>query len=414
MHALSHHSSEQHASVLGRMQEALSLAPLIKSFSAEGRTANRLLGELKKNFGISLEESTVHSVAELATNSIPGIARVFVLALGACWVIQGHWTLGSLIAFQAYLGYVFGPAQSLASANLQLQNARTFLERVCAMLHVLPEENMGRGRLVERLAGEVEFRQVTFSYNGYEPVLKELSFHIRPGEHVAILGPSGAGKTTLLNLILRFYRPTAGEVYFDGQPASELEVSSLRRRIGYVSQNTLLLSATIRENLLYGNSNATEEQIIDAARVAEIHDFIARLPGGYDTLLGEKGINLSEGQKQRLSLARALVKDPDILILDEPAAALDSLAENSIFHSLPVHLRGKTMLIVTHRLSAIRGVERIILLNENRVVGSGTHASLLESCDLYRSLVACQHDPVGNTEPHSCRRDAEYAVAAGI
>jgi ABC-type multidrug transport system fused ATPase/permease subunit len=257
----------------------------------------------------------------------------------------------------------------------------------------VPEENMGTGTTVERLRGEIEFQHVSFCYDSREPVLRDVSFHISPGEHVAIVGPSGMGKTTLVSLLLRFYRPTAGEIYFDGRPASEYEVGALRRRIGYVSQSPLLLSGTIMENLRYGNPEAGEEQILRAARVVGVHEFVQGLPAGYESELNERGVNLSEGQRQRLCIARALVKDPDILVLDEPTSALDSHAEESIFRSLPSVLRNKTLFVVAHRVSTFRDSDCILLLNENRLVAIGTHQSLLESNDYYRSLVS--HQQIG-------------------
>jgi ABC-type bacteriocin/lantibiotic exporter with double-glycine peptidase domain len=390
IHILSHQSMEQHARVSSQFQESLSSVSLIKSFSSEIRTVGRLISESRKAFQISLEQSTVGSVAHLIISSTPGIARVFVLALGAYWVIKEEWTLGSLFAFQAYLGYVFSPAQYLATANLDLQDARASLERVSALFDIVPEEPIGEGRKVDKLTGEIEFRNVSFSYDSREPVLKNISFHVRPGERIAIVGPSGVGKTTLLSLILRFYKPMSGEIYFDGRAASEFEVNALRQRIGYVSQNPFLLSGTIMENLRYGNPESNEEEVFRAAKVADIHDFVYHLPKGYESEIGEKGINLSEGQKQRLSIARALVKDPDILVLDEPASALDSLTEKSIFESLPGFLQNKTLFVVTHRISTIKNSDHILLLNENRLVAIGKHESLLETNDYYRSLVSYQ------------------------
>jgi ATP-binding cassette subfamily B protein/subfamily B ATP-binding cassette protein MsbA len=295
-----------------------------------------------------------------------------------------------MLAFQAYLAYVFGPAQFLSSANLELQNALASFERVSALFDIVPEENVDMGAKVGRLRGEVEFRNVSFSYAGRDPVLKEVSFSIRPGERVAIVGPSGVGKTTLVSLILRFYKPTSGEIFFDGRSAADFEVGSLRQRIGYVSQNPILLSGTIIENLRYGNPEASEEQVIRAAEVAGIHNFVQELPAKYQTVIGEKGVNLSEGEKQRLALARALIKDPDLLVLDEPTSSLDSLTEIPIFQSLPTLVRDKTLFVVAHRLSTIKDSDRILLLDESRLVAMGTHQSLLQTNDYYRSVVAHQ------------------------
>jgi len=326
IHALSHQNMEQRARVTSEFQESLSSVSLIKAFSSEARTLKRLMSALKSSFHISLEQTSVNSITNLAISTMPNIARGAVLGLGAYWIITDQWTLGSLLAFQAYMGYVFGPAQFLATANLQLQNARAGLERVSALFDIVPEDK-GIGKTVERLKGGIEFKNVFFSYDNRKPVLDDVSFRIRPGEHVAIVGPSGVGKTTLLSLILRFYQPSSGDIFFDGMKASDFKVSSLRKRIGYVSQSTLLLSGTIMENLRYGNLRASEEEVTRAAQVAGIHDFIQGLPDNYDTELGEKGVNLSEGQKQRLSIARALVKEPDILVLDEPTSALDGKTE---------------------------------------------------------------------------------------
>lgn len=390
MRVLGHHGMEEQAEVSRAMQETLSSTELIKAYASEQRTMSGLMDKLRSALQVRLEQVAVNSIAGMAISFFPEIARAVVLVIGAYWIIQGEWTLGSLLAFQSYLGYVFGPAQFLASANLQLQNALASLERVSALYDIVPEANPGEGKVIKRLKGEVDFEKVTFSYDGKETVLQDVSFHVDSGEHVAIVGPSGVGKTTLVSLILRFYKPTAGEIFLDGYPASEFELDSLRQRIGYVSQSTLLLSGTIADNLRYGNPEASDEQIIRAAKVAGIHDFIISLPNGYDAPVGERGVNLSEGQKQRLSIARALIKDPDILVLDEPTSALDSLVEKTIFDRLPELVREKTTFIIAHRLSTIQNSDRILLLNEKRLIAIGTHQELLKNSAYYRSLVANQ------------------------
>ncbi len=389
---LSHQGMEQQANVTRTVQESLSATSLIKAFSSEKSTVKRIMSELRRAFRIGMERITINSAANLAIGLVPEISRLIVLAAGAYWVITDQWTLGSLLAFQAYIGYVYGPAQFLASANLHLQNALASLERVSALFDIVPEEetDKDKGKCVDRLRGEVEFDNISFSYDGRDMVLEDVCFFAAPGEWIAIVGPSGVGKTTLLSLILGFYKPGSGQIRFDGLPQDEYRLSSLRKRIGYVSQNPSLLSGTIMDNLRYGNEDAGKERVVRMAKAAGIHDFITSLSGGYQEELGERGINLSEGQRQRLALARALVKEPDILVLDEPTSALDSLTERSIFDALPALVRGKTLFVVAHRLSTIKGAKRILLLNEKRLIAVGTHKELLEKNDYYRSLIANQ------------------------
>lgn len=388
-HALSSASMEQQALVSSHMQESLSSSALIKAFGSEKNTVNRLAVKLRTARQLAMERITVTSFSALVINFLPEITGGIVLIVGVIRIVAGDWTLGSLLAFQGYLGYLFGPARYLAFANLELQNALAALERVSALYDIVPEDHKN-GVQVDHLRGEVEFRNVSFSYDTQESILNNISCCIQAGEHVAIVGPSGVGKTTLISLLLRFYQPTSGDIWFDGKPSTSYNLGSLRGRIGYVSQNTILLTGTILHNLRYGNPRAGRSQVEEAARAAGIHEFITRLPDGYNSRVGERGVNLSEGQKQRLSIARALIKRPDILIMDEPTSALDSLAEKTIFDALPAVIRDKTLFIIAHRLTTVQHSDRILLLNEKELVAVGTHHSLLAENAFYRSLVENQ------------------------
>ena len=387
---LSRQSMEKHANVSRRMQESLSATTLIKSFGSEKREVKRVVGELQAAQQIALEQTAVNSVANLVVNALPDVTRMVVVVAGAYLIVKGNWSLGSLLAFQSYLGYVHTPARYLASIGLQIQQALAALERVSALYDIVPEEETDSGIEVTQLNGTVEFRGVTFAYDAAQPVLQDISFSVPSGGHVALVGPSGVGKTTLVSLLLRFYQPTAGEIRFDGRPATDYKLHSLRQRIGYVSQSTLLLSGTIDANLRYGNPDAGDAQVIQAAKVAGIHDYIAGLPDGYQAVVGERGVNLSEGQKQRLAIARALIRNPDILVMDEPTSALDSVTEKSIFDALPRLIQNKTLFIVAHRLKTVQNADQILVLNEQRLVAVGTHRELMENNDYYRSLVTNQ------------------------
>ncbi len=387
---LSHHSMEQNANISRAMEESLSTTSLIKAFSSEKRTAKKIMNQLRQAFHIGMEQRTVSALANLTVGIFPDVARLLVLLAGAYWIITDQWSLGSLLAFQSYMGYVYGPAHFLATANIQLQGALASLERVSALFDIVPEENLDQGQVAEKLRGEVEFKDVTFSYDGKEMVLEEISFKVKPGEWIAVVGPSGVGKTTLISLLLSFYKPQEGEIYYDDLPLSAYNLSSLRKRIGYLSQNPYILSGTIIDNLKYGSKDATDREVIKMAKIAGIHDFISHLPHQYREKLGEKGINLSAGQRQRLALARALIKDPDIYILDEPTSALDHIVEGTIFKSLPALIKKKTLFVVTHRLSTVNHTSRVLLLNEKRLLAVGSHQQLLASNDYYNSLLLTQ------------------------
>lgn len=362
---MSHHSSELRARSNAALQETVTSVSLIKSFSNEVKALKNLIAMFRKKVEIGYEQKSVGFLSNAVNQLMPTVARILVLLFGAFWIIEGSWELGSLIAFQSYLSYVYGPVNQLSGSINSLQTARATLDRIATMFELMPEENTETGKKVDRLRGNIRFENVTFFYEADNPVLSNISFEIKAGEHWAVMGESGAGKTTLISLILRFYKPLGGEIYFDGMPASELNVRSLRQRIGYVSQRIDLQSGTVMDNLKYGNPGATDEEIIRAAKTADIHMFIQGLPQKYDSPIEESAANLSEGQKQRIAIARALVRDPDILILDEPTSALDSKTEKSIYQALPESVKDKTVITITHRESKIENADRILLLKRN-------------------------------------------------
>ncbi|PIS28374.1 hypothetical protein COT42_08365 [Candidatus Saganbacteria bacterium CG08_land_8_20_14_0_20_45_16] len=346
---LSRQRMEKQAKLSARLKEALGSLSLIKSFSTEKREIAKIMQEAKQANEINLQQTALSSVASLSISGLSELASLILLAAGGWLIIKGEWTVGSLLAFQAYLGFVFGPAQFLANSNYILQSALAGLERVATFYTILPEEHNEAGQKPAKLNGKIEFRHVSFSYNGQEMILKDLSFIINPGEKIAIVGPSGAGKTTLISLMLAFYSPINGTVLFDDQLVSAYNLKSLRERLGYVAQSTQLLSGSIIDNLKYGNEQATHEELVKSAKAAGIDEYISKLPAGYNSLLGENGVNMSEGQRQRLSIARALVKNPDILIFDEPTSNLDLVTEKNILDLLNNLAKNKTLIIISHR-----------------------------------------------------------------
>src|ERR1043166_1031034 len=321
------------------------------------------------------------------------LGRVIVILIGGYAVIGGRMSLGSLVGFLSCLWMFYDPVFRLHGLNQMFQAGRAAGERVFDILDAPVEvgERPGAQAMPERVAGDVEYQDVSFEYRAGLPVLHEVTIRARPGETIALVGPTGAGKTTVVNLLPRFYDVTGGHILIDGQDIREVTLESLRRQIGIVSQEAFLFNGTIRENILYGRLDASEAAMIEAARAANCHEFIMRLPEKYDSRVGERGVKLSVGEKQRVSIARALLKDPPILILDEATASVDTATEKLIQEALERLMAHRTSFVIAHRLSTIRRADQILVLRAGQIIERGTHDELLAADGLYAKLARIQN-----------------------
>jgi ABC-type multidrug transport system fused ATPase/permease subunit len=324
---------------------------------------------------------------------IGNLSVVLLLSYGGLMVINGRLQPGELVAFYSLVGFLIFPIMNLGFIINMFSQAKASGERLLEILEE-PEDIREKPDAVRnvRFRGEVEFRGVTMKYTGdNQEAVEDISFHVRPGQIIGLIGPTGSGKTTITQLLARFYEPQKGEVLIDGRNIKDYSLYTLRSQIGYVPQESFLFSSTIKANIAYGRPDATMEEIIEAAKRAQAHDFIMELPDGYDTVLGERGLGLSGGQKQRIAIARAICMNPSILILDDATSAVDMETEFAIQKALREVMKGRTTFIIAHRISSLKHADEILVLENGRIVERGTHEFLLQNGGLYRRIYDIQY-----------------------
>jgi len=382
---------DQVAVVATLVQDMAAGARVVKAFGQEQREVERFDAANEQLYQRYFDSTRLQSFNTPLLNFIANAATVVMLWVGGLLVIGNQLTLGELVAFYAYLLQIVGPVRQGGFLMSMASRAAASSERVMEVLDTPIDVASPPDAIeLEEVHGDVEFQHVSCEYHPGRAVLERVSFRADPGQTIALVGATGSGKTTVANLIPRFYDVSSGRVVIDGHDVRDVSLASLRRQTGIVMQETTLFSGTIRENIAFGKSDATEEDIDWAARSARADEFIARLPMGYDTRVGERGVSLSGGQKQRVAIARALLMNPRILILDEFTSAVDAATERLIRAALEELMRGRTTFVIAHRLSTVRAADMILVLQNGRLVDTGTHEELLDSSEIYRQIHASQ------------------------
>jgi subfamily B ATP-binding cassette protein MsbA len=376
------------ANVSDVLQETLSAVRVVKSFGREEYEFDRFSSENQANFRAKMKKTQYGAILTPLVEFIAAIAFTAILWFGGYEVMKGRMRASELIAFFTLLITISDPLRSLTKLSKRLQQLFASAERVFEIMDTesVLRENDENKIVLNNVDGEIVYDNVTFAYNRNEIVLKDINLTASPGEVIALVGHSGAGKTTMVDLIPRFYDPVKGRMRLDGHDLKDIKIDSLRSFIGIVPQETILFSGTLRDNIAYGDLNAADEQIHEAAKSANAHDFIMKFPDGYDTVVGERGVGLSGGQKQRISIARAILKDPKILILDEATSSLDAESEALVQEALDHLMQNRTTFIIAHRLSTIKNADNIVVLENGEIVEQGSHRELLNKNGKYASL----------------------------
>jgi ATP-binding cassette subfamily B protein len=381
------------AAIYSRFNEVLSGIVTVRSFAMEDREKQRFLSEVRKANDVVVQGVAVDTGLGAATNVVITLARLAAIALGGWLVVRGEQSIGTLVAFLGYVGGLFGPVQGLSGIYQTVQRASVSLDEIFSILDV--QDTLGDAPnaidLPTPVRGEVVFQSVHFSYErAKRPVIRGVSLKVSPGETVALVGPSGSGKTTLMGLLMRFYDPDEGMIYFDGHDLRKTKQKSLRQNIGVVLQEALLFNDTVRNNIAYGRPEASQVDIEDAARAANAYDFIRQMPDGFETMVGERGGRLSVGERQRVTIARALLKNPPVLILDEATASLDAESEALVQQALDRLMQQRTTFVIAHRLATVVRADKILVLKDGVIIESGTHLDLIQQDGYYASLVERQ------------------------